>query len=322
MKGRTGQASTLLHPILDSYMDAAVGVVGCSSRGIDRYSCEFDIVVVTADRLPPTSLKYGDVYVDATFVTDKDVLKPASPEHSLSLAYLKPVRDASLLLSTAAAASAAVLEESASKASRTRLATSLKALGRAEASLAKEELVDADFWLLDAAYEFAYALLYSRESLPSPSHLLAQLRASAAGLPQGFEGVSMGAGLEAAGRAGCGARLEGVGVLHDLLRETSGASADSGWSDVKSEIMAAKARELMTRIELAECYSYLGQELVEGILAVQRIRPNRTLTDLTAGTDRLLGERVVRQLGLAREKGPVQTGIEILKKQVASLSKG
>lgn len=321
MKGRTGQASTLLRPILDSYMDAAVGIVGCSSRGLDRYSCEFDILVVTPERLPPASLRFGDVYVDAVFVTDSDVLKPGSPEHSLALAYLKPVRDSALVLSTAAAASSAMVEESAKKAERTRLASSLKTLGRAEASLAKDELVDADFWLLAASYEFAYALLLSKESPPSPSHLLAQLRESAPGFTQGFEGVSIGAGLEAGGRAGCGARLEGVGVLHDLLRETAKSGADAGWSKVRSEAMAAKARELMTRIELAECYSYLGQEVVDGVLAVQRLRPNRTLTALTTGEDRLLGERLMRQLGLAREKGAVKTGVEILKKQVAALSK-
>lgn len=321
MKGRTGQASKLLHPILDSYMDSAVGLVGCSSRGLDRYACEFDVLVVTPDKLPPASLKFGDVYVDATFVTDTEVLKPTTPEHSLALAHMKPVRDTSLVLSTGAATSSALVGESAKKASRARLASALKALGRSEASLAKGEVIDADYWLLSASYELAYALLLSRESLPAPSHLLAQLRGGTVNVAKGFEGVSVGAGLDAGGRAGCGARLEGVEVLHDMLRETAGPGPDSAWSKVRSEIMAAKADELIARIELAECYSYLGQEVVEGIRAVQRLRPNRTLTDLTAGEDRLLGERLVRQLGLARGRGAIGRGVEMLKKQVAALSK-
>lgn len=321
MKGKTGQASTLLRPLLDSYLDAAVGIVGCSAGGYDRYSCEFDVVVVAEEKMPPASFKFGDVYVDATFVTNKEVLKPTAPEHVLALAGTKPVRDTSLVLSTASATSSAMLSESAEKAAMSRLGGALKTLGRSEAALGNEQVIDADFWLLAATYEFARALLLTGETLPSPSHILSQLRESA-GPVQGFEAVSTGAGLEAAGRAGCGARLEGTGVLHDLLREgAKSGSAETEWSKVRSEIMAAKASELVTRAELAESYSFLGQEVVDAITALQGLNPNRSLTSLTTGEDRLLGERLVRQLGLVREKETLKKGVEMLKKQVAALAK-
>lgn len=321
MKGKTGQASTILRPLLDSHLDSAVAIVGCSASGIDRYSCEFDVLIVTEDRAPSASLKFGDVYVDATFITDEDVLKPDTPEHALALAGAKPVRDTSLILSTGSATTSAMLSESAEKASRGKLASALKTLGRAEAALAKEELIDADFWLLSASYDFAHALLFTKETLPSPSHLLSQLRENAGGVVRGFEAVSAGAGLEAAARAGCGARLEGVGVLHDLLREGKPETLGAEWSKVRTEVMAAKANELVTRIELAECYSFLGQEAVEGVAALQRLNPGKTLAALTTGEERLLGERLVRQLGLARERGAVSSGLELLKKQVAALAK-
>jgi len=322
MKAKAGPAAVVLRPILDTYMDAAVALIGCNSRNIGRYSCELDVLVVSGERQPSTSLRMGDVFVDLKFASEKEVLKPANPEYAMSLAIAKPVRDASLVLSTSSAANFAVNAESARKASGIRLASALKILGRAESALSKGALVDADFWLLAASYEFGYALLLSSEALPSPSHLLAQLREGATGNPRGFEGMSMGAGLESAGRAGCGARLEGVTVLHDVLREGyNEAVAESEWPKARTEIMVAKTEELVTRMELAECYSFLGQELVDGMVTLLRLHPKRTLTSLTEGKDRLLGERLVRQLGLARNERNVNSGLQALKQQVSLLAR-
>ncbi|HXW94971.1 MAG TPA: hypothetical protein VEJ19_04630 [Nitrososphaerales archaeon] len=322
MKTRPGPAAVVLRPILDMYMDSAVAVVGCNSQGIGRYSCELDVLVVTGERRPSTSLRIGDVFIDLRFTSEKDVLRPTNPEHGMSMAMAKPVRDASLVLSTSSAANFAMIAESARKASGIRLASALKIVGRAESALAKGTLVDADFWLLAASYEFAYALLLSKEVIPSPSHLLAQLREGSKGNPRGFEGMSIGAGLESAGRAGCGARLEGVTVLHDVLREGSTeATMDSEWPKARTEIVLAKADELMTRAELAECYSFLGQELVDGMTTLLRTNPKRTLMSLTEGKDRLLGERLVRQLGLARSEMAVKLGLDVLRQQVSLLSR-
>ena len=321
MRGKLSAAAAVLRPVLDTYMDSAVAVVGCCSGGIARYSCEYDVLVVGSEKRPPRSLRVGNEFVDLAFATEKDVLKPADPEHAMSLASAKPIRDTSLVLSTASAASSATLAESAGRASRTRLASALKSIGRAEVALSRKACTDADFWLLAASYEFAYALLLTREVLPSPSHLLSQLR-SAKGAPRSFEGVSIGSGLEAAGRAGCGARLEGVTVLHDLLREGSRPqAAESDWPQVRTDILSAKANELTTRVELAECYSFLGQELVDDMMELMQKRPKSTLASLTSGRDRLLGERLVRQLGLIRTEEGIRAGLGVLKEQVNSLAK-
>ena len=132
----------------------------------------------------------------------------------------------------------------------------------------------------------------------------------------------MGSGLEAAGRAGCGARLDGVAVVHDLLRE--GSKAESGlsaWPGERTVMVAAKANELIVRMELAECYSYLGQELVVAMMELLRQRPKQTLSSLTSGRDRLMGERLMRQQGLARGEKSVRAGLDALKGQVNLLAK-
>ena len=322
MKGKLATASTVLRPVLDTYRDSAVAVVGCTSRGLARYSCEYDVLVVGGERRLPASLRVGEAFVDLTFAVEVDVLKPSNPEHALSLASASAIRDTSLILSTASATASATLSDSAEKASTTRLASALKALGRAEGALGRKELVDADFWLAASSYEYAYALLLSREVVPSPSHLLAQLRAEAKGAGKGFEGVSIGSGLESAGRAGCGARLEGLTVLHDLLREGSKTeAARAKWPAIRTESLAAKAEELVTRVELAECYSFLGQELVDAMMELLKRHPKWTLASLTAGKDQLLGERLVRQLGLARDEKGIRAGLDVLKSQVNALVK-
>jgi hypothetical protein len=322
MKGKSGPATIFLRPILDTYMDAAVALVGCTSRGLERYSCEYDVLVVTKEKAPPNSLRIGDVFVDISFLSENDVLKPTNPEHALSLAFAKPVRDTTLVLSTSSATNSAVLSETARKAGGARLASALKILGRAEEALARKALIDADFWLLASSYEFGYAWLLSKEVLPSPSHLLSQLRGTSRGAPRGFEGFSVGAGLESAGRAGCGARLEGVTVLHDLLRKRSeGGAAVPTWSPVKTEILSAKANELITRVELAECYSFLGQELIDDILGILRLRPKMNLDSLMTGKHALLGERLVRQLGLARSEKAIRAGLDAVKYQVSLLAR-
>ena len=321
MKGKLAFASSVLRPVLDTYMDSAVAVMGCSSREIARYSCEYDVLVAGAEKRPQKSLKVGDDFVELKFATEAEILRPSNPEHAMSLAFCKPVRDTSLVLSTASAACLATIQDSASKASRTRLASALKSIGRAEAALSRKALIDADFWLLASSYEFAYALLLSREILPSPSHLLSQLR-TAEGVPRSFEGISMGSGLEAASRAGCGARLEALTVLHDLLRGSSKPdAAESTWPATRTDLLSAKAGELISRVVLAECYSFLGQELVDDVMALMRKHPKATLASLTSGKDQLLGERLVRQLGLVRPDREVRTGLKVLMDQVNLLAK-
>jgi hypothetical protein len=318
---KTRPDATLLRPILDIYLDSAIAVIGCHSRGSERSSCEYDVLVVSNEKLPPKSVQIGGIFMDLIFTTEKEVLNPANPEYVLTLAAAKPVRDTSLVLSTSTAANSAVLTESARKANRVRLASAFKILGRVDEALEKKSSRDAEFWLLAATYEFGYAWLLSKEILPSPSHLLTQMREASRGTPAYFEAFSAGVGLEAAGRAGCGARLEGVSVLHDILRGRS-QGAQQVWPPARAEILAAKANALISSAELAECYSFLGQDVVDDVLVLMKGPPKRTFSDMTSGSDRLLGERLVRQLGLARPDAAVRAGFEKVRRQVSALAKG
>jgi hypothetical protein len=242
------------------------------------------------------------------------------------------VKDSSFVLSTSLASNSAVLADSARRSSRARLASSLKALGRVDEALSKGLLPDADFWLLTASYDFAYALLYSRERMPAPSHLLNQLKSQSKGLAKNFEAFSRGAGLEKASRAGCAARLEALGVLHDVLgrsRDVGGAS-HSAWTKERLEIVGAKARELGTRIEHPEAYSFLGQEVLRALLAIawreasegrKKAKSPMLMSALTSEKEGLLSARLLRELGIPRQRASIEGSLEFLREHVSRLER-
>jgi hypothetical protein len=328
MKEAHGPAAQLLSPILDTYRGSALAVVGCHSRGIERPTCEVDVVVVTNERRPSSTIRIGEVYLDLFFVSEREVLKPSNPEHSVSLAHAKTVKDMSLILSTSLASNAAVLGSSSRRSSSQRLASALKSLGRAEEALSQGRVVDADYWLLTAAYDCAYSWLHLREILPSPSHLLGQLKRQSEGAPKSFESFSSGVGLEKASRTSCGFRLDGLAVLYDVLGggHEGGKAVKPAWSATRFECLRSKALELNNRVEHTECYSYLGIEMLNALRQLTAreggdIRSGVGPSALTAGKTSLLGDRLLRDLGLDRGRDSLKEAMELVRVQVSRLAR-
>jgi hypothetical protein len=328
MKEAQGRAAQLLRPILDTYRSSAIAVVGCHARGLERPSCELDIVVITNEKRPNSTVRIGDGFLDLFFASEKEVLKPSNPEHSVSLAHAKTVRDTSLILSTSLASNVALLANSARRSSSQRLTSALKSLGRAEDALSRGSVIDADYWLLSAAYDYAYSWLYSREIPPSPSHLLDQLKSQSRGTARNFDSFSRGAGLEKSSRTNCESRLDGVAVLYDVLGggHEGDRAVRSTWSATRFECVSSKARELNQRIEHAECYSYLGTETLNTLR--QLVVRERGITKagmgpsaLAAGENRLIGDRLLKELGLVRERDSLEEALELVRAQVSRLAR-
>ena len=320
-----------IRPVLDMYMNAAVAVVGCHSLGVERGSCELDLLVVTDESRPPTTARLGKMHVDLYFSSEKEALKPSNPEYSVALAFAKPIKDASLVLSTSLTANTAVLVDSSRRSARARLASSLKALGRSEDALARSSTKEADFWLQAASYDYAYAWVYSSDSMPCPSHLLGQLRGISKGVHRGFEAFTKGAGLELGSRMSSASRADGIGIIHDLIRRRKepGPADQSSWSMARTDVVKAKADDLSQAGELAECYSYLGIESLRALAGLTR-RTSRgpvgdpgqqRITALFAGDKKLLGDALLSELGYGRDRKKLEEGFQALKEQVPRLSK-
>jgi len=331
LKEERGPVAQLLRPVIDTFSDSAVAVTGCRSAGMARETCEYDVIIVTDEPRAKTSIKVGDLHFDLFFVTEAEALRPKDLEVASSLARLKIVKDSNLILSASSSAAEEALHETTRKSSRARLAGSLKALGRADEALSQDELLDADFWLLSAALDFARAWLYSREVTPAPSHMLAQLRQDSQRSPGMYEAYSSAAGLGRASRDNCVARLESLSVLYDVLeapaQDSEATSAES--FRVAFEVVKGKSAQLMKSIQHADCYSFLGYQAAELIPSIVHEKRGRRpgsggpslISLLSKGRDRLLGENVIGGLGLGRDRRAMQDSLSLLRNQLSVLAR-
>ncbi len=331
MRGRAGTLASLLRPVLDTYRDSAVTVAGCNALGIQRDSCELDVIVVTDEPRAESTLKSGETYFDVYFMSEKEVLRPADSELAVSVAQSKPIRDSNLILSTAVAANQAVLGASIRRSAQNRLTSSVKGLGRAEDMASRGHPWASNYWLLSASYDFAASWLYTLETVPSPSHLLMELRGVPSGSPKNFEAFSKGAGLAMASRRECARRLEAVSVLYDLL---SAGRVDEGGGGAPSsaagyQVVRRKTSALAEEMDHAESYSYLGLEVVRMTTAVSRARGpapgggrmDSTLRLLQGKDDGVLSERLLADMGLTRPMREISEAIAALRDRVATLAR-
>ena len=324
-------AAQILRPVVDMYMGSSVAVTGCNAEGIQRNSCELDVLVIGTDKRQPTSVKIGGHHMDLMFLDEKEALRPQSPELAASMAHLKPIRDTTMVVSTSAAAAAAVFSESCRKASRGRLAAALKLLGRSTESLATGKVKEADFWLLVSSYHYAYSWLYAQEVLPAPSHLLGQLKGHGQGDASYLAAFSRGSALGKSSRQACASRLESISVLYDAVRanQRTPQRGRPALLPARLEVVRGKARELMGMVDLAECYCYLGQEVAGGLLALLGLAgpgvKGLALPDnygpIFEGEGRLLGDVLLKEMGLTRGKAAIEAACQELNEQVTSLAR-
>lgn len=324
----SGSFVDLLKPVLDTYMDASVALIGCRSAGLERESCEYDLLVVRPERNPPATLRIGGGFVDLVFSTEAELARARAPEFSLSLAAAKPIRDGDLLLSTACSAARELVDRNHLRCSEERLASSLKAIGRSEEAAGRGAATDADFWLMSAGYELARAWLHSSGVTPAPSHLLSQLRQLSRGPPGLFEAFSRAVGLGAASRTSCQARLEGLGVIYDL-RELPGAWQEGASPEsvrAAYELLGVKANAALLASQPADSYCFLGLEVARWLPEVAKTHFGRreasTITGSMPGAgEGLIARSVVSSLGLSRSLDEVGSGLAALRNKVSALAR-
>lgn len=319
---------------LRTFPSNEVAIVGCHASGLARASCEYDLLVVERDPIPEKVVSVGGSYAKIMFRSERDVRQPA-PELSVAMASAVPLRDASLLLASAIADARTHFRFNCVTLMETHLASSLKGISRVDELLAAEEFREADFWLLSAAYEYAYSELLNSEVVPAPSHLLSQLKSLPGRRGDGFTSWADASGLELASRASCENRLEALSVIYDALR-TSTSSAEllpqtGRYKDADAfDVVRRKAEELVGSMESVACYSYLGRETVRSVLDLYALHSSRlekekeyisTIRDLTVGKDRLISEEVLRSLGLVRSREILRNATDELKSSVSALAK-
>ena len=321
-------------PALKTFPANDIAIIGCHALNLSRRSCEYDLLVVSRDPIPDKFTKVADVYARIIFRNEREVRQP-DPELAVTLASAVPLRDSSLLLATATSDCKRSFRANCKKGAEIHLASSLKSLARVDELLTQKETTEADFSLLSAARDFAWADLLMNGVIPSPSHVLGQVKALPKKRPSSFKVWADASGLELASRVSCENRLEGLSVVYDVLR-TSGIGAEAApqlgrYREIEAvEVMEMKTAELLDSMQSAECFSYLGQESVQSlfdlyVLHATRVSKekdySRVIRDLTVGDDRLISEEVVKLLGLVRGPEVIRSATPGLRTAVSLLAK-
>ncbi len=321
-------------PALKTFPTNEVAIVGCHASGQSRPSCEYDLLVISRDPIPEKVVSVGGSYARIIFRNEGEVREPR-PEMAVALASAVPLRDGSLLLAAAISDAREHFGVNCVTLMESHLASSLKGISRVEELLPANEFREADFWLLSAAYDYAYAELLRAEVVPAPGHLLTQMRSLPGVRSEGFRAWTDGAGLELASRASCENRLESLSVIYDVLR-TSTASPEAlsqvgRYRDPDAfSLLKRKAAQLMADMESVECYSYLGRESVRSVADLYALHASRlgkekdyisTIRELTVGNDRLISEEVLKSLGLVRSQEILSHATAELKQSVSALAK-
>ncbi len=321
-------------PALKTFPTNEIAIVGCHASGYARPSCEYDLLVIGRDPIPEKIVSVGESYAKLIFRNERELRQPTA-ELSVALASAVPLRDASLLLTSAIADAKTSYEYNCTTLMESHLASSLKAIGRVDELLAADEFREADFWLLSAAYEYAYSELLNSAVVPAPSHLLAQMKALPGKRGDSFPAWADASGLELASRASCENRLESLSVVYDILR-TSPGTADllpqiGRYQDSEAfAMLRRKAEQLIASMQSVDCFSYLGRESVRSLSDLHALHANHlskekeyisTIRDLTVGKDRLISEEVLKSMGLVRTPEILANSADGLKKSVSALAK-
>ena len=331
---QTDLSAMSILPALKTFPTNDIAIIGCHALNIGRRSCEYDLLIVNPDPIPMKVIKVADVYARLIFRNERDIRQP-DPDLSLTLAAAVPLRDSSILLAGATSDCKRGFSENCRKSMENHLASSLKALARVDELLSEKETREADLSLMSAARDFAYAELLANGVIPAPSHVLGQLKALPKRRPSPFKPWADAFGLELASRASCENRLEALSVIYDAVRTSSaGAEADPRLGRYREidavRVMGMKSAELLDSMRSADCYAYLGQEVVLCLFDLYTLHVSklakekdysRVVRELTVGQDRLISEEVLKSLSLVRSPEMIEVATSGLKTAVSSLAK-
>jgi hypothetical protein len=320
--------------VLRTYPSNGVAIVGCHTSLISRKSCEYDLLVVSRDPTPPKYVRAGEFYAKIIFRPETELRDP-EPELGASLARATVLReDSSLLLASAVASCKRRFEENCAKAAESHLAAALKALGRVDEKV-EQDPHEADFWLTAAAIDLSVSEIFSSLQVPSPSHLFAQMRGISRRKSASFKEWTEASGFKLASRVSCENRLETLAVLYDVMRTTAMDMPMSlRFGRYRAEdaiaIVRGKATELLQSLEIIECYSFLGCEIVETVLdllamhcyALKKEPDYSNVTgELTSSPDRLISEELLKGMGIVRPSQLVKAGADSLRSAVSTRAK-
>lgn len=310
--------SRILTPIIDTYKDKPIALVGCHAQGIGRECCEFDLMIV-GEEDKPKKLSFGDRFFEIFFLEEKRIFEPEGPENSLMLASMIILRDTTFSLSTSYSYNKALITQNSKKAAERWLSLSLNCTAKSQEAIEEQKLGDADFWLSLSGYYFGLALLYLKQKLPSPSHMVEQLKSISERGSDIFTSFATSVSLRDANKQNCYKRLQFINLIVDTFQNNQQLS---NLVEDNLDVLNRKAEYLILNKQSVECFSYLGLKCCKYILKLSEKEGQDRFPLSSLYRSNLISKDVISGLFGKRKKEEISEPGELLKKQIHVIAKG
>ena len=161
--------------IVRRYPSSSIAAVGCNTSGCAYSVCEIDLLV-TATASPPIRIALGSEILDIHFIGENPSMAdlPLIIRASMSLSHI--IADPTMMFSSYRTNAKENYELYLHQYSREEAREAITQICRSEDAQQADNPDSADFWIFSAVYHLSDSLTLRANTIPSPSHMLAQLR--------------------------------------------------------------------------------------------------------------------------------------------------
>lgn len=234
--------------LFDNFPEGSFCLVGCQATGLHYPVCGYDFIVLDDKNSNIVSCTIKEKHIIVFPVRENELFGQKS-RLLWALTNGIIVRDRRLILGSVLEAVRSQARSILRKAAEATTFSVLTKISRAEDAASRSENLSSGFWLLSASYDCMEAILLRNMIVPSPSHLVSQVRHLLANLQ---ESLTKGLSLELSTQLSVLRRL-------DALREIDERSS---LSQVPIDLVETRVRHLLSNGNIVEAFSYVGYVLV------------------------------------------------------------
>lgn len=152
----------------------SIALIGCRAKRIAYPTCEYNLFVLGSGR--NFIEKVDKIYFQVQFFKRNQGSIIKNMRHILALNNARFIKDNKAELMMFCSSLEKIMNKMLAKQSMKLLFSSLSKIVRSELELELNRVQDASFWLASASFDLAEHELFKLKIIPSPSHLLQELR--------------------------------------------------------------------------------------------------------------------------------------------------
>ena len=268
LKPRLDKHHDLIQSTREIFPESSIGLIGCFSAGLDYPVCELDLLITTKNNRKPERLLIENRVIDAFFIKERAIKELKNNHLRSTIGSCVPVQDKSWILASAISRSkSAGLQLIRRKLAREETNKILLGLGAATSAYKEGYNQSGGYWMLYAGYSILKGLILSSGLIPSPAHLLDQIK----NLHIEFtEAENKALNLSEASISSIKRRLEFFEhVWKTWFKELENSNIEYLFTSSESlNLISEKTRYLADNHRVVEAFTYIGFEIVRLIKAI------------------------------------------------------